>query len=246
MGIACNLHEDLSIFYPVGKGSTMTGEEMQNKNQTTHSNRSGKNMHRVLMGLSLLTGFSLVSTPTACGTSARLSREPIAETGDNLVTNAGNSNDNGRVEVEPQIAQVSPLREATVSGEDPLAVRSDAKIFEVKDNPSFCSGLQAGECLTLVIQVPSSLVQSSLGLGALGLALAAKDYNDLLHRTCSEGLRVGLPVIEAGLPVTRRNGVARKLFSPFKRARCVYQVLASESVVPPAERFCGLLKPSDW
>ena len=220
----------------------MTGEEMQNKNQTTHSNRSGKNMHRVMMGLSLLTGFSLVSTPTACGTSARISREPIAQTGDNLVTNAGNSNDNGRVEVEPQIAQVSPLREATVSGEDPLAVRSDAKIFEVKDNPSFCSGLQAGECLTLVIQVPSSLVQSSLGLGALGLALAAKDYNDLLHRTCSEGLRVGLPVIEAGLPVTRRNGVARKLFSPFKRARCVYQVLASESVVPPqlAENETGL------
>ncbi|MEN9810270.1 MAG: hypothetical protein RLZZ488_1837 [Pseudomonadota bacterium] len=180
-------------------------------------------------------GMSLVSTPTACGTNARISREPIAQVGDNDVsTSTESSGDSSRIEVDPQISNSSPLREETVSGAEPAAIRSDKQLFEPKVAPAFCSGLKAGECLTLVIQVPGSVLQSSLGLGALGLALASPSYNALLHRTCSEGLKVGLPVVEAGLPIIRRNGVAKKLFSPFKRARCVYQVLTEESELPPA------------
>jgi hypothetical protein len=183
----------------------------------------------------MLTGMSLVSTPTACGTNAKITREPIAKLGDNDVANAPSPvNDPSRVEVEPSISRLSPVREETVSGVDPGSIKSDPSLFESRPQPAFCSGVNAGECLTLVIQVPGSVLQSSLGLGALGLALASPGYNALLHRTCSEGLKVGLPVVESGLPIMRRSGVAKKLFSPFKKARCLYQVLTDESQVLPA------------
>lgn len=187
-----------------------------------------------MMMVSLFCGMSLVSTPTACGTNARISRDPIAQVGDNDVTTSSPiAGDPSRVEVEPSISRVSPVREETVSGLEPNSIKSDPDIFRTPQAPSFCSGLKAGECLTLVIQVPGSVLQSSLGLGALGLALASPSYSALMHRTCSEGLKVGLPVVEAGLPIMRRNGVAKKMFSPFKRARCLYQVLTDEAALPP-------------
>lgn len=187
----------------------------------------------ILLGC-VLTGMSLVSTPTACGTNARISREPIAQVGDNDVTNVPNPLlDTGRVEVEPEISRLTPVREETVSGIEPSAIKSDAALFQAKPEPAFCAGLKPGECLTLIVQVPGSVLQSSLGLGALGLSLASPSYNSLLHRTCSEGLKVGLPVVEAGLPIIRRSGVAKKLFQPFKRVRCIYQVLTDEGAQPP-------------
>jgi len=193
--------------------------------------------HWPLMVLSMFTGMSLVSTPTACGTNARISREPIARVGDNDVSTAPIQppmNDSSRIEVEPTITKLSPVREETVSGAEASSIKSDPSLFQTKPQPAFCSGLKAGECLTLVIQVPGSVLQSSLGLGALGLSLASPSYSALLHRTCSEGLKVGLPVIESGLPIIRRSGVAKKLFSPFKRTRCVYQVLSDEATELPA------------
>lgn len=207
-----------------------------NSSQSVQNSGSNKlrSPHWMFFLAAFACGMSLVSTPTACGTNGRISREPIAQVGENDVsTSTENSGDSSRIEVEPQISNSSPLREETVSGIEPAAIKSDKQLFETKAAPAFCSGLKAGECLTLVIQVPGSVLQSSLGLGALGLALASPSYNALLHRTCSEGLKVGLPVVEAGLPIIRRNGVAKKLFSPFKRARCVYQVLTEESELPP-------------
>jgi hypothetical protein len=160
----------------------------------------------------------------------------MAQTGDNDVASGGSapSFEDRRVEVDPAIEHVPAVHESTVGGQDPLLMHSEASFFQMKKESDFCAGLNAGECLTLVVQVPGTLVQSSLGLGVLGLSLGSKSYSDLLHRTCSEGLRVGLPVVEAGLPLLRRNGVAKKLFSPFKRSRCLYQVLTSESDLPPA------------
>lgn len=188
----------------------------------------------LLLCVGFVTGMTLVSTPTACNAGqVRITREPMAQPGDNL-TQAGNTPlDSDRVEVAPEIEQVASRPEETVSGEDPVLVRSDATLFQVKPEPSFCDGLKAGECLTLVVQVPGSVLQSNLGLGVLGLALASPSYSDLLHRTCSEGLKVGLPVIEAGLPLLRRSGVAKSLFSPFKRVRCLYQVLTDETQRAP-------------
>lgn len=197
--------------------------------------RSVMRQHWPLMIGCMLTGMSLVSTPTACGTGAKITRDPIAKLGDNEVTLAPTPvNDPSRVEVEPSISKLSPVREETVSGADPSSIRSDPDLFRGNPQPAFCSGVMAGECLTLIIQVPGSVLQSSLGLGALGLALASPSYNSLLHRTCSEGLKVGLPVIESGLPIMQRTGAAKKLFSPFKRARCLYQVLSDESQTLPA------------
>ncbi|MBM3381862.1 MAG: hypothetical protein FJY29_05415 [Betaproteobacteria bacterium] len=200
------------------------------------NNASGKRKitQALCLGVGLLTGVTLVSTPTACNPgNVRISREPLAQTGEQDIDSRSPSINEERLEVEPEIEQVSANTEPTVSGEDPRLIKSDASLFAVKAEPEFCSGLKPGECLTLVIQVPSTLLQSSLGLGVLGLSLASKGYNDLLHRTCGEGLKVGLPVIEAGLPLVRRNGVAKGLFGGFKRARCLYQVLTDEGQLPP-------------
>ncbi|MEN9824875.1 MAG: hypothetical protein RI953_620 [Pseudomonadota bacterium] len=206
----------------------------------THGNEQPKiirhksESHWPLMLVALFAGISLVSTPTACGTNARVSRDPIATVGDNEVsTSPGTVSDPSRVEVEPTIANVSPVREQTVSGADPASIKSDTSLFKTAAQPKFCEGVKAGECLSLVIQVPGSVLQSSLGLGALGLSLAAPGYNALLHRTCTEGLKVGLPVIEAGLPIMRRTGAAKKMFSSFKRVRCLYQVLTDDVMLPP-------------
>jgi hypothetical protein len=218
-------------------GETQMTHNPKSKQPAGVERRSVMRTHWPLMIGCMLTGMSLVSTPTACGTSARITRDPIARVGDNDVNLAPTPvNDPSRVEVEPSISRISPVREETVSGADASSIKSDPSLFRQRPQPEFCTGLNAGECLTLVIQVPGSVLQSSLGLGALGLALASPGYNSLLHRTCSEGLKVGLPVIEAGLPVYRRSGVAKKLFSPIKRARCFYQVLSDESVqLPPLE-----------
>jgi hypothetical protein len=155
--------------------------------QTLEKNRS---KHRAtqsaLLGLGILTGMTLVSTPTACNAgSVRISREPLAQTGENDISSSTTPLNEERLEVEPKIEQIASNREATVSGEDPVLVKSDATLFQLKNEPEFCAGLKAGECLTLVIQVPGSVLQSSLGLGVLGLTLASKSYNDLMHRTCS-------------------------------------------------------------
>ena len=196
-----------------------------------------KNLRRtkaLLIGMGFITGVSLVSMPTACqGDSVRISRQPLAQPGDNDVASSNPTVQDDRIEVEPAIEQTTSKSEPTVSGEDPLSVRSDSTLFQLRNEPLFCEGYQPGECLTLVIQVPGTVLQHSLGLGVLGLALASSSYSDLLHRTCTEGLKVGLPVIEAGLPLTRRNGVAKKLFSSFKKVRCLYQVLTDESATPP-------------
>jgi hypothetical protein len=196
--------------------------------------RKRKMMQALCLGVGVLTGVTLVSAPVACNPgNVRISREPMAQTGDKDVNSSGPTLNEERLEVAPEIEQVAANTEPTVSGEDPRLIKSDPSLFAVKAEPEFCAGLKPGECLTLVIQVPSTLLQSSLGLGVLGLSLASKSYSDLLHRTCGEGLKVGLPVIEAGLPLFRRNGVAKSLFSGFKRTRCLYQVLTDESDVPP-------------
>jgi hypothetical protein len=200
------------------------------------NNARGKRklMQALCLGVGLVTGVTLVSAPTGCNPgNVRISREPMAQTGERDVESGSPSINEARLEVEPEIEQVAANTEPTVSGEDPRLIKSDPSLFVVKAEPEFCAGLKPGECLTLVIQVPSTLLQSSLGLGVLGLGLASKSYSELLHRTCSEGLKVGLPVIEAGLPLFRRNGVAKGLFGGFKRARCRYQVLTDESDVPP-------------
>lgn len=207
----------------------MAGKQTLEKRQSKH-----RSTQATLLGLGMLTGITLVSTPTACNAgSVRISREPLARTGENDISSSTAPLEEERLEVEPKIEQIASSRETTVSGEDPVLVKSDATLFQLKSEPEFCAGLKAGECLTLVIQVPGSVLQSSLGLGVLGLTLASKSYSDLMHRTCSEGLKVGLPVIEAGLPLLRRNGVAKSLFSPFKKTRCLYQVLTDESQLPP-------------
>lgn len=204
-----------------------------------HSLEKSPSRHRAtqatLLGIGILTGMTLVTTPTACNAgSVRISREPLAQTGENDVSSStAPFLDEDRLDVEPKIEQKASNRESTVSGEDPILVKSDASLFQLRSEPEFCAGLKAGECLTLVIQVPGSVLQSSLGLGVLGLTLASRSYSDVMHRTCSEGLKVGLPVIEAGLPLVRRNGVAKALFSSFKRTRCLYQVLTDESQVAP-------------
>jgi|GEM_PF-624538 len=207
----------------------MAGKQALEKSRSKH-----RATQATFLGLGMLTGITLVTTPTACNAgSVRISREPLAQTGENDISSTTAPLDEERLDVESKIEQIASNREATVSGEDPVLVKSDATLFQMKSEPEFCAGLKAGECLTLVIQVPGSVLQSSLGLGVLGLTLASKSYSDLMHRTCSEGLNVGLPVIEAGLPLLRRNGVAKALFSSFKRTRCLYQVLTDESQVAP-------------
>lgn len=208
---------------------------IQNSNNKSGA-RPGGGKGAFWICLGIFTGMTFVSTPLACGTGAvRISRGPMAQTGHNDVNSGGNASgfEDRRVEVDPSIEHVPALRESPVSEGDPARMQSEASFFQMKKDSDFCLGLKSGECLTLVIQVPGSLIQSSMGLGVLGLSLGSKSYSDLLHRTCSEGLRVGLPVVEAGLPLLRRNGVAKRLFSPFKRSRCVYQVLTSESDLPP-------------
>jgi hypothetical protein len=178
----------------------------------------------------------LVSSPIACGLNGQAHREPIALVGDNTVSNSPSGeeplSEPSRVSVEPDIAHVAASHELPLSHENISNIKSDDTLFEPQVQPNFCEGLNPGECLTLVIQAPGMVMQSSLGLGVLGLALASPSYSALLHRTCTEGLKVGLPVIEAGLPLHRRNGVAKKMFSTFKRSRCVYQVLNNDRDAP--------------
>jgi hypothetical protein len=145
--------------------------------------------------------------------------------------------DENRLKVDDNIEEFSVPLSPSLESESLSQVRSDGSLFKLNYDPNFCSGLRAEECLTFVIQVPGTMLQSSLGLGALGLALASKGYSDMLHRTCSEGLKVGLPVIEAGLPVLKRNGNAGRLFSSYKKVRCIYQVLTDESQQAPNLAF---------
>lgn len=190
---------------------------------------------RASLLLGVITGALLVVAPTACGIERiKVNRDPLIQNSDSETAESGQNLDENRLEVENDIEEFAVPERPTLESESLNGARSDRTLFKLKYDSNFCSGLRAAECLTFVIQVPGTMLQSSLGLGALGLALASKGYSDLLHRTCSEGLKVGLPVVEAGLPLLRRNGSAKRLFSSYKRVRCLYQVLTDESDQAPS------------
>lgn len=192
-------------------------------------------VHAALVFLGAITGVLLITAPTACGVERlKVQREPLIQSSPSQPDADDRAFDENRLGVGDEIEQFEVSSRPTLDSESFVDLRSNKDLFKLNFDPHFCRGLAPNECFTLVIQVPGTMLQSSLGLGALGLALASKNYSDLLHRTCSEGLKVGLPVIEAGLPVLRRTGTAQRLFSNFKRTRCIYQVLTDESEVAPA------------
>ena len=191
-------------------------------------------IHGAFMSLGAVTGVLLVTAPTACGVeSIKVNREPLIQNSQSETADSGQSFDENRVEVGDNIEEFSVPERPTLESEGLSLARSDRSLFQMNYDRSFCAGFRAEECLTFVIQVPGTMLQSSLGLGALGLALASKGYSDMLHRTCSEGLKVGLPVIEAGLPLLKRNGNAKRIFSSYKKVRCLYQVLTDEAEQAP-------------
>lgn len=206
------------------------------KNNEEQPSRGARRLtHSALVLLGAITGGLLVTAPTACGVERlKVSREPLVQSADPQASDDSRGFDESRLDVGGEIEERGIAERPSLDSESFANIYSDKELFALNYDRNFCSGLSADECLTFVIQVPGTMLQSSLGLGALGLALSSKGYRDLLHRTCSEGLQVGLPVIEAGLALHRRNGTARRMFTKFKRSRCIYQVLTDESERPPA------------
>lgn len=207
--------------------------EQQNEARPNEAGRL-KAVQAACVSLGVLTGILLVLAPTACGVERiKVNRDPLIQNAQPESTGDAQQFDENRLAIGDNIEEFSVPSRPTLESEGFSELRSDKNLFKLNYDPQFCSGMKAEECLTLVIQVPGTMLQSSLGLGALGLALASKGYSDMLHRTCGEGLKVGLPVIESGLPLFKKNGTARRLFSSFKKVRCVYQVLTDESEQAP-------------
>jgi hypothetical protein len=120
-----------------------------------------------------------------------------------------------------RIVESGSIASETVSLDKPAAQSSAM-------DPAFCNGLSYGECLTLVIQIPSAHLQSSPGLSALNLVQAAPTWRGLFERACNEGLKLGLPN-------SARSGLGRgRVLGQVLRSRCVIQSLTDESTPLPA------------
>lgn len=90
-------------------------------------------------------------------------------------------------------------------------------------DPEFCLGLRYGECLTLIVRVPAAEMQMSTGLSMLNLLSQARSFEDILQRTCDQGLERAVEALTSWAPGRKR------VLQMVKKYRCVYQSLTSEA-----------------
>jgi hypothetical protein len=92
----------------------------------------------------------------------------------------------------------------------------------------FCHGLLKGECFTLNIRIPAPSLEKNFGLATLTLALHENNYKAAIERACNDGLSVSARL------ATQGKDLLSKFLWNTKRARCLVEIVDSESVSLPA------------
>lgn len=132
------------------------------------------------------------------------------------------------VEVPTQdTVQEQPAEESVTPVDEPRDEAPAISPQPLAEAAPFCVDRQAGECLSVVLRVPSSELESSLGIGTMNLMQVSKNFAVAIQEACQEGIEIYTDII---LPAGR---VKEDTIARVKEARCLVDFIHEEGQALP-------------